>query len=102
MMDSIRLAVDEAVQAAHEVLCNNLRGPCEGLPRTAAWGYPEPYTRDMLISSLAALVTGREDLMQSLRRVLETLARNQSPLGLMPSLVHAPATWAPATRRRCS
>lgn len=90
MIDRIPLAVEEAVQAAHEVLCNNLHGPCEGLPRAAAWGYPEPYTRDMLLSSLAALVTGREDLMQSLQRVLETLARNQSSLGLIPSLAHAP------------
>lgn len=90
MTDIIRPAVDEAVQAAHEVLCNNLHGPCEGLPRAAAWGYPEPYTRDVLLSSLAGLVTGRDELMQSLRRVLETLARNQGPLGLIPSLAHAP------------
>jgi len=90
MTDCTRPAVDEAVQAAHEVLSNNLHGPCEGLPRTAAWGYPEPYTRDMLLSSLAALVTGREDLMQSLREVLETLARNQGSLGLIPSLANAP------------
>ena len=39
-------AVDQAVRAARDVLLNNLRGPCGGLPRTAAWGYPEPYTRD--------------------------------------------------------
>lgn len=90
MIDTMWSGVDEAVQAAHEVLSNNLSGPCEGLPRTAAWGYPEPYTRDLLLSSLAALVTGREDLMHSLRQVLETLARNQSPLGLIPSLAHAP------------
>lgn len=82
-------AVDEAVEAAHEVLGNNLHGPCEGLPRTAGWGYPEPYTRDLLISGLAALVTGRADLMQSLRDVLESLARHQSSLGLIPSLAHA-------------
>jgi len=83
-------AVDQAVRAARDVLRNNLRGPCGGLPRTAAWGYPEPYTRDLLISSLAALVTQDPDLMKSLRTVLETLAENQSPLGLMPSLVHDP------------
>lgn len=90
MTDCTRPAVDEAVQAAHVVLSNNLHGPCEGLPRTAAWGYPEPYTRDMLLSSLAALVTGKEELMQSLREVLETLAHNQGSLGLIPSLAHAP------------
>ncbi len=86
--DDIWPAVERAAQAAHEVLRNNLHGPCEGLPRTAAWGYPEPYTRDILISGLAALATQDKDLMDSLRRVLETLARNQSRLGLMPSLVH--------------
>jgi hypothetical protein len=83
-------AVVQAAQAARDVLANNLHGACGGLPRTAAWGYPEPYTRDLLLSSLAALVTQDADLMQSLRCVLETLARNQSPLGLMPSLVHDP------------
>jgi hypothetical protein len=86
--DDIWPAAERATQAAHEVLRNNLRGPCAGLPRAAAWGYPEPYTRDILISGLAALATQDENLMDSLRLVLETLARNQSPLGLMPSLVH--------------
>lgn len=86
--DDIWPAVERATQAARDVLRNNLRGPYEGLPRTAAWGYPEPYTRDILISGLATLVTQDKDLMDSLRQVLETLARNQSPLGLMPSLVH--------------
>jgi hypothetical protein len=83
-------AVEQAVRAAREVLVNNACGPCRGLPRAAAWGYPEPYTRDLLISSLAALVTRDADLMRSLRGVLQTLAHNQSPLGLMPSLVHEP------------
>ncbi len=83
-------AVEQAARAARDVLRNNLHGPCAGLPRAAAWGYPEPYTRDVLISGLAALVTRDSDLMQSLRDVLETLARNQSPLGQMPSLAHDP------------
>lgn len=90
MGDCTRPAIEEAVEAAHEVLSHNLHGPFEDLPRTAGWGYPEPYTRDLLLSSLAALVSGREELMQSLRRVLETLARNQSPLGSIPSLAHDP------------
>jgi hypothetical protein len=83
-------AVDRASQAAREVLRHNLHGHFQGLPRTAAWGYPEPYTRDLLISGLAALVTRDEDLMASLRQVLKTLARNQTPLGHIPSLVHDP------------
>jgi hypothetical protein len=90
VVQEIGPAVDQAVRAARDVLLNNLHGPCGGLPRTAGWGYPEPYTRDLLISSLAALVTQDRDLMKSLRTVLETLAENQSPMGLMPSLAHDP------------
>jgi hypothetical protein len=90
VVEEIRPGVEQAVRAARDVLLNNLCGPCQGLPRAAAWGYPEPYTRDLLISSLAALVTRDADLMKSLRGVLETLACNQSPLGQMPSLVHEP------------
>ena len=40
----------EAKEAALEVLRHNAHGPCQGLPRTAGWGYPEPYTRDMMIA----------------------------------------------------
>jgi hypothetical protein len=87
-MDDMWPAVEQAEKAAYEVLRNNLHGPCEGLPRAAAWGYPEPYTRDVLLSGLAALATEDRELMASLRRVLQTLADNQSPLGLMPSLAH--------------
>ena len=43
-----------------------------------------------MISSLGILVSGNRKLMDSLRRVLETLARNQNPLGHIPSLVHDP------------
>jgi len=88
--DSIWPEVDRAEEAALEVLHNNLKGTSDGLPRTAAWGYPEPYTRDLLLSSLAALVTQDKDLMGSLRLVLKTLARNQTRLGHIPSLVDNP------------
>lgn len=81
-------SVLDTSQAALEVLLHNLSGPYDGLPRTAGWGYPEPYTRDLLISALGVLTTGNERLIDSLRRVLETLARNQSPRGQIPSLVH--------------
>jgi len=87
-MNDIWPAVEQAENAAREVLRNNLHGSYQGLPRAAAWGYPEPYTRDLLLSSLAGLATQDEELLASLRRVLETLAENQSPLGLMPSLAH--------------
>lgn len=83
-------SVRTARRAALEVLLHNAAGPHDGLPRTAAWGYPEPYTRDLLIAALGIFASGNEALLQSLRRVLETLARNQSQRGMMPSLVHDP------------
>jgi hypothetical protein len=82
--------VEEAKKAAVGVLLRNSRGPYYSLPRTAGWGYPEPYTRDLLISSLGILASGNQKLIKSLRRVLQTLAKNQSCLGLIPSLVHDP------------
>jgi hypothetical protein len=85
-----RELVGRAKEAALEVLLHNNRGPCRALPRTAGWAYPEPYTRDLMICSLGILTTRNEKLMNSLRRVLETLAKNQSPLGHIPSLVHDP------------
>lgn len=80
--------IERAALAARQVLLHNRRGPCNGLPRTAGWGYPEPYTRDLLISGLAALVTGDRPLMAALGRVLRTLAAGRSPHGQIPSLVH--------------
>jgi glycogen debranching enzyme len=67
-----------------------MRGPYFGLPRAAGWGYPEPYTRDCLICALGILVSANQILIASLREVLETLSRNQSPRGHIPSLVHDP------------
>ncbi len=83
-----RRLVERAKEAAIEVLLHNAHGPYRGLPMAAGWGYPEPYTRDLMISSLGILVSGNEKLMKSLRRVLETLAKNQCNLGHVPSLVH--------------
>lgn len=80
--------VTQAAEAALKVLLHNNRGPCRGLPRTAGWGYPEPYTRDMMICSLAVLVSGEAKLLKTLKRVLETLAKNQTQHGHIPSLVH--------------
>jgi hypothetical protein len=42
------------------------------------------------MSSLGILVSGNNKLIESLQRVLKTLARNQSRLGHIPSLVHDP------------
>ncbi len=44
--------IEQASKASLEVLLHNARGPYHGLPRTAGWGYPEPYTRDLMISIL--------------------------------------------------
>jgi hypothetical protein len=83
-----RNLVENAKQAAIKVLLNNAHGPYRGLPRTAGWGYPEPYTRDLMISSLGILLSGNKKLYKSLRKTLETVAKNQSRLGHIPSLVH--------------
>lgn len=80
--------IASARQAAIEVLLHNNHGPFRGLPRTAGWGYPEPYTRDLLIGSFGVLASKNEKLIKSLRRVLEILARTQTEMGHIPSLVH--------------
>jgi len=59
-----------------------------GLPRTAGWGYPEPYTRDLMFSLLGIAVSENKELIESIRRVLATLAKNQTEHGHIPSLVH--------------
>jgi hypothetical protein len=82
--------IEAAKEAAVDVLRHNARGPIGRLPRAAGWGYPEPYTRDLMIASLGILVTRRPELVTSLRRVLETLARNQTSRGHVPSLAHDP------------
>jgi hypothetical protein len=82
--------IDRARHAAVDVLLHNMHGPFRALPRTAGWGYPEPYTRDLMIAGLGILISNNDRLKASLRRVLETLARHQSPRGHIPSLVHDP------------
>ncbi len=82
--------VEEAKRAAIDVLLNNSVGPFKKLPRTAGYGYPEPYTRDLMICGLGILVSGNQKLIKSLRRVLQTLAKNQSRLGQISGLVHDP------------
>jgi len=81
-------AIEEAKIAAIQVLLHNSHGPFHGLPRTAGWGYPEPYTRDLLISILGIAVSGNQKLLDSVRKVLETLAKNQTLRGHITSLVH--------------
>ena len=90
MKKLLYVPVEEVKQTALEVLIHNSHGPYHGLPRTAGWGYPEPYTRDLMIASLGVLASGNEQLIASLRKTLLTFAKNQSTLGHIPSLVHDP------------
>jgi glycogen debranching enzyme len=82
--------MEKAKKAAVEVLLHNSKGPFFNLPRTAGWGYPEPYTRDLMISSLGILVTGNEILINSLKNVFQVLAKHQTRLGHIASMVHDP------------
>lgn len=80
--------IQEAKKAALEVLIHNANGPYNGLPRTAGWGYPEPYTRDLMFSILGIAVSNNQYLLDSIRNVLETLAKNQTEHGHITSMVH--------------
>jgi hypothetical protein len=79
--------IEDAKKAAIEILLHNSHGS-HGLPRTAGWGYPEPYTRDLMFSILGICVSGNDKLVESIRNVLETLAENQTKRGHIPSLVN--------------
>lgn len=80
--------IEKAKKAAIEVLLHNSDGPFDGLPRTAGWGYPEPYTRDLMFSIFGIAVSGNQQLIDSIRKVLQTLADNQTERGHISSLVH--------------
>jgi hypothetical protein len=88
--DKSRISIEKAKEAALNILLHNAQGPFQGLPRTAGWGYPEPYTRDLMISALGFLATGNEKLADALKSTLVALANNQSPHGHIPSLAHDP------------
>jgi hypothetical protein len=90
MEERMAVLIKKAKKAALEVLLHNSKGPFVNLPRTAGWGYPEPYTRDLMISSLGVLVTENETLINSLRSVFQVLAKHQTRLGHIPSIVHDP------------
>jgi hypothetical protein len=88
--DKSLVSIEQAKEAALQILLHNAQGPFQGLPRTAGWGYPEPYTRDLMISALGFLATGNEQLADALERTLVALANNQTPHGHIPSLAHDP------------
>ena len=93
--------VSLAKKAALEVLLHNMHGPFQGLPRTAGWGYPEPYTRDLMISILGIAVSGNKELLKSIRKTLETLAKNQTPRGIFRRWCTTRTTEDRATPRLC-
>jgi hypothetical protein len=80
--------INKAKNAAIEVLLHNAHGSYHGLPRTAGWGYPEPYTRDLMFSIYGIGVSENQKLIESIRKVLETLSANQTERGHIPSLVN--------------
>lgn len=80
--------IEEAKKAAIEVLLHNSHGTVADLPRTAGWGYPEPYTRDLLISILGIAASENAELIRSVKNILMTLAKNQADNGQIPSLVN--------------
>lgn len=82
--------VRAARRAAIKILQHNAFGLYEDLPRTAGWGYPEPYTRDLMISLPGFLLTGDTACVLQMRRTLEFLAKNQTVRGHIPSLAHDP------------
>ncbi|HEX2732021.1 MAG TPA: glycoside hydrolase 100 family protein [Polyangiaceae bacterium] len=90
MQDNPQPTVADAKMAAVQVLRNNANGNYQGLPRTAGWGYPEPYTRDLMISMPGFLLSRDPVCEDQMRRTLECLAHNQTALGHIPSLVHDP------------
>jgi len=90
MNDNEKKLIENAKAAALEVMIHNAHGSYRGLPRTAGWGYPEPYTRDLMICLLGVLTSENKKLIATYKKVLETLAKNQSPHGHIPSLVHDP------------
>ena len=84
------VSIEAARLAAIAVLEHNATGPFAGLPRTAGFGYPEPYTRDLMIAMPGFLLTGNPYLRDQMRKTLSALAHNQTRHGHIPSLAHDP------------
>jgi hypothetical protein len=92
LVSAVSPVVQAALAAAVDVLRHNASGPFDGLPRTAGWGYPEPYTRDLMIALPGFLLTGDDACHHKMRETLECLAAHQSPRGHVPSLAHDPSS----------
>jgi len=90
-MSNATFNVEAAKRAAIAVLEHNAEGPFAELPRTAGFGYPEPYTRDLMIALPGFMMTGSARLREQMRKTLLTLAEHQTPRGHIPSLAHDPS-----------
>jgi len=88
--------IEQARRAALDVMRHDMRSGRSGLPRTAAWGYPEPYTRDLMIAAPGICVSGDKELLGALERCLISLAECQSASGLIPGLVDDPHDLGPS------
>lgn len=87
-MDEEKKFIIECKDRAVEVLISNSKGSYHSLPRTAGDGYPEPYTRDIMLCSLGICSTDNDIFISSLERTLLSLSKNQTKRGLIPSLAH--------------
>ena len=94
--------VAEMKAAALQVLLHNAHGPFHGLPRTAAWGYPEAYTRDFMLSALGILASGNEELICRIAARLSRVGGNQRRWGIFPRWRMIRTRWAPVIPRRYS
>ncbi|HEY0465058.1 MAG TPA: glycoside hydrolase 100 family protein [Polyangiaceae bacterium] len=90
MTEVASVSIDAARRAAVVVLEHNAFGPFAGLPRTAGFGYPEPYTRDLMLSLPGFLLCQKPELCSQMRKTLEALAQHQTARGHIPSLAHDP------------
>lgn len=79
--------VDRAYQKALEILenCSHRLGIKAS---SRKHGYPQIWTRDSMITLLGALLTKDNRVIKTLRASIKTLAKNQTPLGVMPNNVH--------------
>ena len=85
MQTTDRLEIEKAKKSALEVLRHNAHGPYHGLPRTAGWGYPEPYTRDLMFSIFGIAVT-EDPLNGKYSKSTDNVAQNHDSTGTHPFL----------------
>jgi len=104
MSHALRLsvAVEAARRAAVAVLEHNAVGPFAGLPRTAGFGYPEPYTRDLMISLPRVSAHRQLELREQMRKTLLPWPQIRRPEGTFRRSPTTRTIWARATPLRSS